>query len=139
MSAPLRPETRADEQYDAVKYRFSRWPGQLVLMASWLVPMMLVLWNQEMSYMTIPWACARGAFPAIHVVPVLCLAAVGVFGWLAFLDWRRAGRGPDEDAATIVARSRFLAILGMLSAAYSALIILAMWLPMFFFDPCVTT
>jgi hypothetical protein len=139
MSAPSRGESRAGEQHDAVKYRFSRWPGQLVLMMSWLFPPVLVLWNQEMSYMTIPWACARGAYPAIHVVPVICLAAVGLLGWLAVLDWRRAGGGRDEDSATIIARSRFLALLGMFSAAYAALIILAMWLPMFFFDACVTT
>lgn len=140
MSTPARSDAHVHEHdvREAARRRFTTWPGQLVLMASWLLPPLLVLANQQISYMTIPWACARRALPAIHIVPVLCLIAVGVCFWLSLGDWRRTGGGRDEDAATVFARSRFLALLGLAVSVYSALIILAMWLPLWMFDPCVS-
>jgi hypothetical protein len=73
---------------------------------------------------------------ALHIVPVVCLVAIAICGVIALRDWRSVGGGTEDEAATIVTRSRFLAMLGIASSLFSALIVVAMWLPMFIVNPC---
>jgi hypothetical protein len=109
----------------------------LSLVVPWIVPPVVVLANEQVSYMTVPWACARQAPVALHVVPIVALIVIALCGTLARRDWERTGRGLEDEAATVLTRSRFLAMLGLASSVFCGLIILAMWLPMFIVGPCL--
>jgi hypothetical protein len=117
--------------------RFTRWPGLLSLSAGLLVGPIAALFNQGLIYVANMWACGAGTRLALHVVPALCLAVSVGAGLLARADWARVGRGTHAEEATVSSRSRFLALSGMATSALSALVILAQWLAIFVFDPCL--
>ena len=117
--------------------RFGRWPGLLSLSLGLLLGPIAALANEEMIYVTDMWACGTGSQFAMHIVPLVCLAVAVGAGLLARADWRRVGRGTDDEAATIDSRSRFLALGGMAASALSALLILAQWLAIFVFGACM--
>src|SRR4051812_19682175 len=124
----IEPEERA---------RFTRWPGLLSLTLGVIAGPIAVLFNEELIYVTNMWACGTGKHLAMHVVPLICvLVALGA-GALAWADWVRTGRGIEDEAATIDARSRFLALTGMAVSALSALLIVAQWLAVFVFGACM--
>jgi hypothetical protein len=117
--------------------RLARWPGLLTLTLGVVAGPIAVLVNEELIYVTNMWACGTGRQLAMHVVPLICvLVALGA-GGLAWADWVRTGRGIEDEAATIDARSRFLALTGMAVSALSALLILAQWLAIFVFGACM--
>lgn len=117
--------------------RFTRWPGLMRLTLGIIVGPIAALVNEELIYVTNMWACGARNQAAMHVVPFLCLLATLGAGFLAWSDWVSVGRGVEESAATIDARSRFLAIVGMAASTLSALIILAQWLAIFVFAACM--
>ena len=117
--------------------RFERWPGLLSLSAGLLVGPVAALINEGTIYIATMWACGVGSRVALHVIPVLCLAAAGAAGFTAHGDWRRVGKGVHDDEASVSARSRFLALGGIAVSALSALVILAQWLAIFVFGPCM--
>jgi len=117
--------------------RFGRWPGLLSLSLGVLLGPIAALVNQELIYVTNMWACGTGSQRAMHIVPLVCLVVAVGAGLLARADWARLGRGAEDEAATIDSRSRFLALGGMAVSALSALVILAQWLAIFVFGPCM--
>jgi hypothetical protein len=117
--------------------RFTRWPGYLTLILGVVVGPIATLSNEELIYVTDAWACGTRMQGAMHVVPIVCLLVTIGAGALAWMDWVRLGRGLEESEATVDARSRFLALTGMAVSAISALIILAQWLAIFVFSPCM--
>jgi len=117
--------------------RFGRWPGLLSLSLGVLLGPIAALANQEMIYVTNMWACGTGSQLAMHVVPLVCLIVAVGAGLLARADWARLGRGTEDQSATVDSRSRFLALGGMAVSAISALLILAQWLAIFVFGPCM--
>jgi hypothetical protein len=50
--------------------------------------------------------------------------------------WREHGRAWETQTGGMDSRTRFLAIMGLMSGASAALIILAQWAAIFFHDPC---
>lgn len=136
MGTPVTSAVRRPDREELVRY-FSRSWGLLSLVIPWIVPPLVVLATEEVSYMSVPWACARQAPVALHVVPVVALIVIALCGMLARRDWARTGRGVEDEAATVLTRSRFLAILGLAASIFCALIVLAMWLPMFIVGPCL--
>jgi len=117
--------------------RFGRWPGLLSLSLGVILGPIAALANQEMIYVTNMWACGTGSRLAMHIVPLVCLIVAVGAGLLARADWARLGGGTEDEAATVDSRSRFLALAGMAASAISALLILAQWLAIFVFGPCM--
>jgi hypothetical protein len=117
--------------------RLTRWPGLLGLTLGVVAGPIAMLVNEELIYVTNMWACGTGKQTAMHVVPLICLAVTIGAGLLAWRDWVRVGRGVEDEAATVDSRSRFLALGGMAISALSGLIILAQWLAIFVFGPCM--
>jgi hypothetical protein len=131
---------RADERTDergVIRY-YSRWPGLTLLTISGLVPWVAVLWAQLTAYMAIPWACGRGGagVVALHVSPIVHLAIIAACGAIAIRDWRRTGGGVEDERDTVISRTRFASLWALGSVVFCALVIVALWLPMFIFDPC---
>ena len=58
--------------------------------------------------------------------------------FLSYPNWLKVGMGlPTATRAGIIARSRFLAVLGVATGALSVLLIAAQVFPAFFIDPCL--
>jgi hypothetical protein len=97
----------------------------------------VVLLNQEIIYASTMWVCGKGMAWSLHIIPVVSLIVTLGAGYTAHRDWTDLGRGIRDKEATIAERSRFLALLGMGASATSALLILAMWLTIVIFGPCM--
>ena len=117
--------------------RFARWPGMLSLSLGLVLGPLAALANQELIYMVNMWACGHRERGVMHIVPILCLIVVAATAVAAHLNWRSLGRGFEDELGAIEARSRFIALLGMAISAISAIVILAQWLAIFVFDPCM--
>ena len=116
---------------------FTRGRGLLSLTLGLLLGPIAALGNQQLTYTANMWACQRSPRVVIHIIPLLCLVVAVGAGITAYRDWERAGRGVEDEADTVSSRSRFIAMLGMAIAAFSSLVILAQWLAVFVFDPCM--
>jgi hypothetical protein len=94
----------------------------------------LALADQGIAYAAAGWACAHQQALAGHALHgiffVACVAAAIAAGQL----WRVQPRpAPAEEPS---ARRHFLAGIATASAALSALVILAMWIPNWLLSPC---
>ena len=106
------------------------WLGIFVGPVAWLA-------HFQVSYSLVPWVCKNDGEVALHVVSLLCLLIAGVGGVLAWTRLRVAGaRAPGAAGEALMARSRFMALLGLMSSVLFGLIILAQGLASFFISPC---
>jgi hypothetical protein len=120
---------------DTAQY-FSRRKGLLVLWVGILLPPFAWFLHQQLSYMLVPWACSTGRqFILYGVTLAMLLLAIGS-GLTARQSWRRLGRDEPHEAGEVVARSRFMAIVGMLSGVMFSLVILARGIPSFILNAC---
>ena len=60
-------------------------------------------------------------------------------GALSLRNWRKTGAGWDDEGAGVLARSRFMSVVGMFVSVISALVIVAQWIAVFVYDPCQRT
>jgi hypothetical protein len=106
------------------------------LAVAYFLPSFAAFLQLEVAYLSVSRACRQGSALPLHVESViaLLLALGGV--WVGWRAWSAAGRGWDEKGADPVARTRFLAAVGTLLGVLFVLVIVAMWLPIFFLDPC---
>ena len=123
----------ADRGIDA----FTRWPGLLSLSLGVLLGPVIALTNQELIYAANMWTCGHGYRGTMHLIPLLCLLVTIGAAITAFRDWRAAGGGVEEEAATIASRTRFLAMMGIGISAFSSLVVIAQWAAILVFDPCM--
>lgn len=127
----------SDAERDTIEF-FSRWPGILRLALGLLLGPVAALTNQELIYLSDIWACGVHAWAAINVVPALCLVLCIGAGITSYNDWRRVGGGVEvEHGSPVITRTRFLAICGMATSAFAALVTIAQWLSVFMFGPCM--
>lgn len=126
-------ENAADHGPDA----FTRWPGLLSLSLGVLLGPVIALTNQELIYAANMWACGHGYRGTLHLIPLLCLAVTIGTGITAYRDWRASGGGVEEEEATVASRTRFLAIAGMGISIFSSLVVIAQWVAILVFGPCV--
>ena len=91
----------------------------------------------QLTYMLVPWCCThhnRWLIPLIHLVFLLITLACGV---LCLGHWRELGMEmPRSQEVEQLARRKFLAVLGLMSASLFSLLIIAHTVPSFFLDPC---
>ena len=117
--------------------QFTRWPGLLSLSLGLVLGPLVALGHQQAVYAVNMWACGRNLHATMHIVPVLCLIVVFGAGFGAHRNWRAVGRGVEDEREGVAVRTRFLALLGMSISLFSAIVILAQWLAIFVFDPCM--
>jgi hypothetical protein len=112
-------------------------PGSIfTLWAGFLIAPFAFLLNLQISYMLVPLACSTGQVFWLHVASAgaLVLALLGAF--IALRNWQRTGRGWQSEGGSAAARSRFMAITGLLMSGLFSLVILAQWIADFIIDPC---
>lgn len=98
---------------------------------------LLALAMQSLLYADVPWACRGGSMIALHVIAAVFTALVAITVVAALRLWKSTGRGVRSVENTVDDRARFVALSGIALSLASLLLIVAMWVPVFVFDPCV--
>lgn len=122
-----------------VPREFKEGAGPGLLWLSVLAPPLAALTQLQTNYALVLWACGRGQTWALHLVALLALAVAVGCGLLGWRNWNRAGAVWEDGGAGPLPRSRFMAVVGMLVSAHSALVIVAQWIAVFVYNPCQRT
>lgn len=112
-------------------------PALSVLVLGLVLGPVVALANQQAIYSSDSWACGHGLRGTLHIIPALCMLVVAGMMYESHRTWVVVGRGLADEDDSAATRARFLAILGMTISAFSGLVIVAQWLGIFMFDPCV--
>ena len=98
-----------------------------------------LLWGVhfQVAYAMVPWICTTQRYWVAHLFTVACVLLSVWFTWLCWREWRYVGGGrPSSDEPPVEGRTRFVAVVGLMSAALFTLLIAAGHVPIFFFSPC---
>jgi len=104
-------------------------------MAGVLLPPIGWALDQQVKYMAITYICSAFGVVLLHIVTLLTLGIVLFGGYLSWRVWQQTGKKQIKENPT-QARSYFLAVVGMSASLLFSLVIVAQWLPSFFFNPC---
>jgi len=115
---------------------FNQPGGIFALWAGFLIAPLAFLLNLQTSYMLVPFACSTGQVFWLHVASAGALVLALFGASIALRNWQRTGRGWQSEGGSAAARSRFMAITGLLMSGLFSLIILAQWIADFIIDPC---
>jgi hypothetical protein len=121
----------ADPRTDVSEARAIRalWTGVL------LAPITVLL-DLELAYALVPTACSSRNVLPVHLVHMASLLVALFGGLVAWGCWKAMGSTwPGEENGSL-GWSRFMAGIGMLLSPFSALVIIAMWIPSFILNPC---
>jgi hypothetical protein len=91
--------------------------------------------NVALTYQIVDRACIARSSTVIHLFMgtfVLLAAIAGGISWRC----RTRSRSWPDDAGGMLARSRFMATVGLLTSAISVVAILMQWIPVFFIGAC---
>jgi hypothetical protein len=124
-------EPQTSEYFEEPRGKLSLWTGLLAAPIAFLL-------NLQAMYMLVTLTC-DAAGPWLHVSARVTFALAAAGGWVAWRDWRRTGARWPGQGGDAIARSRFLAALGVLGSALFALVIVAQWLATWFLGPCTVT
>lgn len=114
---------------------FAGEPGPISLWTGVLAAPAAFLLNLGVSYLLVTLGCET-ATPWLHLSSLVAFLLAAGGGSLAWRDWRRSGREWPGDGGSVLARSRFLAVLGLMTSALFTLLVLAQWLAVPFLGPC---
>jgi hypothetical protein len=101
-----------------------------------LLPPIAFLINLEVAYALVPKACASRNTLVLHLVHLVCLGLVLLGGLIAWHCWKVTGAEWPGEGGGPLARSRFMAGIGVLMSGFVALVIVADWIPSFMLNPC---
>jgi hypothetical protein len=97
----------------------------------------IALAAQSAIYAATSWTCGRDIGATMHIIPALALIISVGSGITAYLHYRDAGKGLEDEHGGPTTRIRFIGMIGMGLSAFSSLVILAMWASIFVFAPCM--
>lgn len=106
------------------------WSGWVIGPGAWSLHLMG-------SYLLVARACAADAMWMLHATTLatLLLSLAGIA--VAWRQWGRVGRRWPGSGDGEAGRTRFMAVMGLLICALSALLIVAEGVPNFFLSPCL--
>jgi len=104
------------------------------LWAGVLVGPMAALIQLQVNYALVLWSCSHRSTWPLHLVSILALLATIVAVVLPYRLWQRVRI--DEDGLGPAARTKLMAVVGILISTLSALLIIAQWIAVFIYDPC---
>lgn len=120
-----------------VAERFARGRGVTALWIGFLGGPAVWFFHLVVSYSLVRYVCFTGAMWLMHLTTVVSLLAMGAVIWLAWRNWRDTGKPLDAGGSGMEGRSRFMALLGLLFAVASLLLIVVQGSPNFVLDPCI--
>ena len=109
------------------------------LWAGFLVPPAMALLNLMFAFVLGHIACQTGYRIGLHLFMLASLAVIVLAGFTAWRSWSALGEEDPGELSGPVGSRRLLALVGMVSAALSAYIVLAQWFPVFVLPPCIRT
>jgi hypothetical protein len=124
---------RVTNQADGEK--FARTSTSVALWFGLLGGPAAVFSNVLFGYPAVGRACVNNSSLVLHVLTLVFLGITVVAGIVSWRLRQRAGDWPGA-AGGPLARSRFMATVGLLAAAVSAFGIILQWIPMFFLGAC---
>lgn len=110
--------------------------GLMKLIAGLLLPPFAWLFEMQVSYATVKWACAADARWVLLVLPLGSIALVAFAGWLSWSCWTMLHENAVLEGARMEDRSYFLALGGLAMSALFLLLILTSYAPRYFLSPC---
>jgi hypothetical protein len=120
---------QAEGEFSQTRGIFRLWLGVLAAPLAFLL-------NLQADYYLTYRLCPGGRLLILHLVTILFLLAAAAGGFIAWRNWREAGRvWPGEDAS-VAERSRFMAAVGLLLSAIFVVLLIAQLIPQFIFHPC---
>ena len=119
----------------------SRRPGdpRLTVWPALLLAPLLALGHLSLAYSLVTPSCARQDSAGLHGLAAASLVLALGMTLLAWRDWHLLPKADDvttSDASQAGSRPRFVALMATLVGAFSSLVILAMWLPLWILSPC---
>ena len=105
------------------------WPGLL------LAPL-LALADQSVAYVLAGWSCAHGHAAVPHGVHALFLVATLAATALAWTAARTAFEATRVEGPFSVHRRDAMALCSLAVGAYSAAVVVALWIPQWMLSPC---
>jgi hypothetical protein len=106
----------------------TEWIGLLAGPLAWSVDALVI-------YALAPWSCEHVRLP-LHIAALVCLAGAIAGGVIAWRNWREVWGWPSPMDEPSLGRDRFLAVVGVMSAALFAAVIIAQWIAVMMLDPC---
>jgi hypothetical protein len=85
--------------------------------------------SQQLSYALTPTACAQNSHWLLHFASLGPFLLVLAGGALAWSRWKSAPEGSTEKGSPEGSRIRFMALSGVITCVFFALVILANWIP----------
>jgi hypothetical protein len=119
----------------AAAERFARTTTTLALWFGVLGGPAAGLANLLVGYPAVDRACTSNSSAVLHGLTVLFLAVAILAGTTSWRLRRRVGEW-SETAGGLLPRSRFMATVGMLTAAVSVFGMILQWIPIFFIGAC---
>lgn len=111
--------------------------GILALWVAVLAGPLAWMLGLNLGYALVLPACASGSTVLLHLVSLVTLLCAGGGGWVAWREWQRTGSEMPGEGGGSIARSRFMAALGLLASAFFGLVIAAQWVANLFLHPCM--
>ncbi|PYT01622.1 MAG: hypothetical protein DMF63_01890 [Acidobacteria bacterium] len=108
---------------------FRLWIGILLPPAAWLAQL-------QALYLSSEYGCTNSNFTRNHVVVVSALFFSIVGLSIAWLEWTRSRNASAIDDGDRHTRSRFMALIGVMTGFLFSLLIVAQWLPTLMGVPC---
>lgn len=109
----------------------------VVLWAALLAGPLTLLAAEWVAYALVPGACTRRNSVVVHVVHVAALVVVAGGFVASRRAWERLDRGEPDEHPGPDHRARFMAVSGMITNVFSALVVACFWLADFLFGPCL--
>jgi hypothetical protein len=123
--------TEANREFKQTGGNFALWAGLLVAPVAWGA-------QQGALYTMVPWACQTGHVVVLHAVSAAAVVVAAIGALVAWRSWSRAGREEsDDDRGGARARSRFLAVLGVVASVFFIVVIIAQATASFVLHPCM--
>jgi len=87
------------------------------------------------NYPAVDRACVTGNTLVLHLLTIGFIATAALAGLTSWRLRGRAGRWPDN-AGGLLARSRFMATVGLFTSAVAIVAMVMQWIPLFFIGAC---
>src|SRR5205085_11119411 len=108
----------------------------MLLWVTILVGPVLMLAQQQLQFMLVPWACATGLRPYLWIVTAVSILIVLGAAANARRMWQQTGADWPSEEGGAMPRTRFMAAGALLLNLMFAFAILAQGIPTFILNPC---
>ena len=92
--------------------------------------------QQSAMYALVPEACNRHLLGGVHAIAALAVLATAGMTWSALRCWLRRGQAETGQEPPQEGRRHTMALVAAMTGAFSTVVCIAMWLPVWMVSPC---